>query len=170
MTGQRKLCLLQSGPDKSALRDGKRATSSVEYNPGSPGLFTILSISLIPDNLQVVLEEGSSYYRVEVDNSILLDPRGIASLSRKMAVLKPINCSIPPLCEFTKLNLENQPINHFSTSLGIEHKFIKTISKFQKISNTSTEPELQLFAESDIESLPSPSRTAILRTPSTCQD
>lgn len=61
-----------------------------------------------------VLEEGSSYYRVEVDNSILVDPRGIASLSRKMAVLKPSNSSIPPPCE----------------SLGIEEKFIKAISKF----------------------------------------
>lgn len=73
-----------------------RAVSSVEYNPGSPGLFTILSISLVPDNLLAVLEEGSSYYRVEVDKGILLDPRGIASLSRKMAVLKPSNSSIPP--------------------------------------------------------------------------
>lgn len=141
-----------------------RVDSSTEYNPGSPGLFTIISISLVPNNLVAVLEEGSSLYQVEVDNNILLDPRGIASLSRKMAVLKQSNYSIPPPCEFTRLNLEHQRINHFSTSLGIEEKFIKTISKFQKFQ--TTEPELELFAESDIESMPSPARIATLRTPS----
>lgn len=64
-----------------------------------------------------------------------------------MAYLKPSNS-----CVFTKLNLEYQRMNHFSNSFGIEEKFIMTISKFQKI--PIIEPELQLFAQSDIESLP----------------
>lgn len=46
------------------------------------------------------LEEVSSYYRVQVNNGILLDIRCINSLSRKMAFLT----SIPNPCEFTKLN------------------------------------------------------------------
>lgn len=37
-----------------------RAVSSTEYNKGSPGLFTIVSISLVPDSLLAVLEEDSS--------------------------------------------------------------------------------------------------------------
>ena len=98
---------------------------------------------------------------------MLLDPKSIASLSRKMAVLQPE--PLPPLSSFTSADIKKERMNHFATSLGIDSRFIRAVSKLSKHQDY-TEPELELFAESDIESMPSPGTVLHRRTPSPVQE
>ena len=138
-----------------------------EYNPGSPSLYSIASISLVPHDICAILEDEQTTFHLRLEDGVLLDPKSIASLSRKMAVLQPE--PLPPLSSFTSADIKKERMNHFATSLGIDSRFIRAVSKLSKHQDY-TEPELELFAESDIESMPSPGTVLHRRTPSPVQE
>lgn len=68
------------------------SSATTEYSPTSPDLFTLMSVSHSPDDVSAILE-NTSFYRVHLNNTVLFDAKGITSLSRKIAVLKP--CALP---------------------------------------------------------------------------
>ena len=113
----------------------------------------IASISLIPHEICAILENEQTIFHLRLDDGVRLDPKSIASLSRKMAVLQPDPLS--PLSSFTFANIKKERMNHFATSLRIDSRSIKAVSKLPK-QQDHAEPEFVLFAESDLESMPSP--------------
>ena len=99
------------------------------------------------------LGRWTNHFHLRLDDVVRLDPKSIASLSRKMAVLQLDPLS--PLSSFTSAIIKKERMNHFATSLRIDSRSIKAVSKLPK-QQDHAEPEFVLFAESDLESMPSP--------------
>lgn len=70
-----------------------------------------------------------------------------------MEVLQPE--PLPPLSNITPVDIKKERMNHFATSLGIDPRFVNGVSYLPK-QHDQAEPELELFAESDLKSMPSP--------------
>ena len=133
--------------------------SVLPRNPQTP----IASISLIPHEICAILENEQTIFHLRLDDGVRLDPKSIASLSRKMAVLQLKH--LFPLSSFTSANISKERMNHFATSLRIDSMSIKAVSKLPK-QQDHAEPEFVLFAESYLESMPSPATMLHQRTPS----
>ena len=93
----------------------------------------------------------TDHFHLRLDDVVRFDPKSIASLSRKMAVLQ-----LEPLCplsSFTSAIIKKERMNHFATSLRIDSISVKAVSKLPK---QQDQAEPVLFAESYLESMPSP--------------
>lgn len=130
------------------------SSATMEYSPTSPSLFTLISVCLSSDDVSAILEDTTSFYRVHLNNTLLFDAKGITSLSRKMAVLKP--CALPESPKFHSMQESSwwPSAVHLATTLGVEPSFVASVDQAQK---DFREPEIKLFAESDLEISPASS-------------
>lgn len=125
-----------------------------------------MSVSLSSDAVSAILDDSTSFYRVHLNNTVLFDAKGITSLSRKMAVLKP--CALPESPKFHSMAESSwRPrVVHLAMSLGVEPSFVTSVDQAKK---DLREPEIELFAESDLEISPASSlesrRKVVERTP-----
>lgn len=123
------------------------SSATTEYSPTSPGLFTLMSVSLFSDDLFAILEDTTSFYRVHLNNTVLFDAKGITILSRKMAVLKPCALLGSPKFHSIEESSWRPRAVHLATSLGVEPSFVTSVDQAKK---DLREPEIELFAESDL--------------------
>jgi hypothetical protein len=120
-----------------------------QYDPSSPGMYKVDFISLVPSAITATLSDENTLFLLELEDQVLFDSRSISSLSRKMAVqTKPAQLGV----NYQIQDLDKNR-NHLASSLGIAPHFIRKISSAQKpMLCTALEPEIELFAESDIDS------------------
>lgn len=138
------------------------STAKTEYSPTSPGLFTLMSVSLSSDDVSAILDDSTSFYRVHLNNTVLFDTKGITSLSRKMAVLKPCALPVSPKFQSTEESSWRPRAVHLAMSLGVDPSFITSVDQAKK---DLREPEIELFAESDLEISPASRRRVVERSP-----
>jgi hypothetical protein len=132
-----------------------------QYDPLSPDLHRVDVISLVPSAITATLSDENTLFLLELEDQIL-DSRSISSLSRKMAVqTKTTQLEVSyQVQDFGKHRIR------LASSLGIAPQFIRKISSAQNtIECTALEPEMELFAESEIDSLLSSTRDKSKKTP-----
>lgn len=101
-----------------------------------------------------------------MNNIVLFYANGITSLNRKKAVLKP--CSLPesPKVQSMEESTWRPRAVYYAMSLGVESSFITSVDQAKK---DLREPEIELFAESELNILPASNlefrRIMVERTP-----
>ena len=126
-----------------------KVQSSSQYDPVEPGLYQSAHISMVPGAIYAVLEDECNLYKLKIDDKVLYDARSVASLSRRMAVLK--DRTEPEGRYVTQEESSWRPKSgHFSASLGVDETYIVTVERAIKKTKAVT-PELEIFAESDID-------------------
>ncbi|KAL3890877.1 hypothetical protein ACJMK2_003150 [Sinanodonta woodiana] len=65
--------------------------SMVEYSPTRPdiGKMIVCEISLIPQNINAIVQQALTKYRALLKDQVLYDPKAMAAIARRMMTLKP---------------------------------------------------------------------------------
>ncbi|KAK3097941.1 hypothetical protein FSP39_014702 [Pinctada imbricata] len=133
-------------------RPAPKTPTAEEYDPSQPELhrMNIISISLLPGALSAILDGDGKRYKCHLDDGLLLDSKSVTSISRKLAFLTP--------CEEEQCGQFLQQANDIvarciSSTLGVDPRFILRVDVTDLRNafgpSDATEPELDLFAESD---------------------
>lgn len=128
-----------------------------EYDPKNPEVnqLTIRNISMVPGLLTATLTGDNKWYRCSLEDNILLDSKSVTSLTRKLAFLQP---GEEDPGEYS-IQADKTDTRRISSALGIDSKYI---TKIEVAECTIQEPELDLFAESEIDmGSPAPSTKAM---------
>ncbi|KAJ8308045.1 hypothetical protein KUTeg_012919 [Tegillarca granosa] len=104
----------------------------VEYDPIFPELnntWDIQTINIRPGETDAILTNNNTYLHVELSDNIFKDERSVTALTRRITCCS--NTSIPKKTDFNLLDNHNKEkyIKEIATTLGIQKKFIKTISR-----------------------------------------
>ncbi|KAL3876479.1 hypothetical protein ACJMK2_034322 [Sinanodonta woodiana] len=106
--------------------------SMVEYSPTRPdiGKMIVCEISLIPQNINAIIQQALTKYRELLKDQVLYDPKAMAAIARRMMTLKP-NLSFAPDGRFVPLSDQTLTSRkkEIADSLGVSQEYIISVSR-----------------------------------------
>ncbi|KAL3889353.1 hypothetical protein ACJMK2_001697 [Sinanodonta woodiana] len=106
--------------------------SMVEYSPTRPdiGKMIVCEISLIPQNINAIVQQALTKYRALLKDQVLYDPKAMAAIARRMMTLKPNLSSAPngrfvPLSDQTLTSRKKE----IADALGVSQEYIISVSR-----------------------------------------